>query len=97
MSVEIFEEKLVYAKEISTQQIKHMFVWNGVIYPGNTLNTLALNNVIKLPDLRFFLILLTTLSESGNLTALSVSRFLNLLQENLRDMATYAPFHTQLA
>jgi hypothetical protein len=68
-----------------------------VIYPVKTLNTLALNNAIKLSDLRFFLNLLTSLSESGNLTALTVSSFLNLLQENLTDEATSAPFHAQLA
>jgi len=34
--------------EISTQQVTQWFVWNDVIYPGNTLNNLALNNAIKL-------------------------------------------------
>jgi hypothetical protein len=82
---------------MSTQQITHLFVCNGVhIYPGNTLNTLALKNAIKLSDLRFFLNLLTTLSESGSLTALIVSSFLNLLQENRTDEAMSAPFHAQL-
>jgi len=67
-----------------------------MIYPGNTLNNIALNNAIKLSDLRIFLNLLTTLSESGSLTVYSTSIFLNLLQENLRDGTTSAPLHAQL-
>ena len=58
------------------QQITHWFVWNDKMHPGNTLKNLALNNTIKLSDLRFFLNLLTTLSESGSLTAHTLSSFL---------------------